>query len=455
MVRCLLLVVLLLVPALATAQDSGPVAPDYPALYQRLNPSIVKVHADGGTGSGFLVSCSGLIATNHHVVRNSRYLAVQLADGRKVTARPVLLDPRFDVAILRVNRAVVAQLEPLELLADGDAASVTAGIEVLAFGSPLSQTFMMTRGIISKVEPDALLGDFLIQPGNSGGPLVDRHGRVVGINTFGEGRTSGAVRVARLADDLARPEVTDDVSPEPAADLLPTASDLRYPTEVLKQRILTEPFDVASYRVDAGKFTVTAITPVHVAKSQVQVELQQAANRYSRRGKKIAGLADAIDAPYYEWYRNAAGFLDNLVTFEIKPDFGSTAGSKWATFAAGFSAGLSGRPTALPTQNMEFKAEFEEFRLYRDGTFVPPVHPGRSITEVAMANAAMVFVDEAYSGVFAYDPEVFATGQQFKLEVYDAREPGRPHKVIVLGADSKLIQQIRRDFAGTGQANAK
>jgi hypothetical protein len=64
-----------------------------------------------------------------------------------------------------------------------------------------------------------------------------------------------------------------------------------------------------------------------------------------------------------------------------------------------------------------------------------------------MANSAMVFVDEAYSGVYMYAPEVFMTGRQFRLEVFDAREPGRPHKVITLAAESKVIQQIRRDFA--------
>jgi hypothetical protein len=229
---------------------------------------------------------------------------------------------------------------------------------------------------------------------------------------------------------------------------LPTASGERYPTELLKQRILTEALDITAYQLDGGKFTITAITPVHVGKQQIQSELMQAANRYRRRGKKIPGMKDAIDAPYYEWRRNSDQLLDNVVTFEIKPDFGSTTGSKWAMLAAGLAAGLSKTPTVAPTVNMEFKAEFEDFRLYKDGMLVAPIHPGRAITEVSLSNPAMAFVDEAYSGLYVYAPEVFTTGSQFKLEIYDAREPGRPHKVIVLGADSKMIQQIRRDFEG-------
>jgi S1-C subfamily serine protease len=60
---------------------------DLTRTYETVNPSIVKVHADAGAGSGFLVREDGLIATNHHVVRNARYVAVELTDNRKVTAQ--------------------------------------------------------------------------------------------------------------------------------------------------------------------------------------------------------------------------------------------------------------------------------------------------------------------------------------------------------------------------------
>jgi len=126
------------------------IAYDYSALYEALNPSIVKIHTDSGSGSGFLVSSEGLIATNHHVVRNSRYLAVQFADGRKVAAHVVTLDPQHDVAILKINASVVGALKPLALLLQERESEVKAGMPVLAFGSPLSQTFLMTQGIVGE-----------------------------------------------------------------------------------------------------------------------------------------------------------------------------------------------------------------------------------------------------------------------------------------------------------------
>lgn len=422
---------------------------DYTSMYEALNPSIVKVHADSGHGSGVLVDARGFFATNHHVVTNARYVAVEYADGRKVTADIVLLDARNDLAILKVHPSTLKDLKPVPLLPAEKDGTVRAGIPVVAFGSPLSQTFMMTQGIVSKVEPGVLLGDFLIQPGNSGGPLVSLQGEVIGINTFANGGISGAVRVNRLRDALAHPSVTDFAGPEPDAAELPTAPRERYPTEVLKEKIVADPLEIGNYTLDGGKFTVTAITPVLIGKLHVQADLQQAANRYKRRAKKIKDPKfNPVDEPFYDWHRNAASFLDPVVTFEVKPDFGQTKGSMWASVLTAASAGLSGTPMRPTHQTMEFKAEFQELRLYRDGELVTPITPGRQITEESIRGPFMSFVDEAYSGMYQYAPEVFMTGKTYRVDIFDAREPGKVHKSVSLPESHKLIQQVRKDFAG-------
>jgi hypothetical protein len=138
-----------------------------------------------------------------------------------------------------------------------------------------------------------------------------------------------------------------------------------------------------------------------------------------------------------------------LVTLEVKPDFGQTAGSMWASVLTAFAAGASGTPLRPIRQTFEFKAEFQELKLYRDGELVRPVTPGRQITEQSFNNELYTFVDEAYSGMYQYHPSVFMTGKTYKLDVYDAREPERVHRSITLAESSKFIQQIRRDFDGT------
>jgi len=439
-------------------QEVKTIAYDFSQMYESLNSSIVKIHVDSGHGSGFLVSGGGLIATNHHVVRNSRLLAVQLADGRKVKAVIVTLNPRYDLALLKINASLVSSLNPLPLLPQEKDSTVKAGVPVVAFGSPLSQTFLITQGIISKVEERVLLGDFLIEPGNSGGPLVNLHGEVVGINTFGIRNLSGAVRVTLLRDMLESPSLEEATWEEPPADLLPLLSSRSYPTELLRQKIIDEKLDRDVYEFDGGKFVVTAITPVLIGKLHIQDDLQQANNRYKRRGKKISDPSyHAIDAPFYDWHRNAIPWLDYAITFEVKPDFGSTTGSKWAlalsAIADGATAYSGGTPTAMSSlyQTYEFKAEFLDFKIYRDGKLIEPVWEGRAITESSFRAPLASFVDEAYSGMYTYAPEEFMTGEVFEMRIVDAREPNKIHKSKKFKADSKLIRQLRSDFEGASE----
>src|SRR5437667_10488189 len=108
-----LLVTVLVVPVLLQAQV---IAYDYSKLYERSKPAIVQVTTDDGSGSGFLITPFGHIATNYHVIRNSRYLAVQFPDGRKVKATVVAANPQYDMAVLKVNSEVVAGIKPLSVL---------------------------------------------------------------------------------------------------------------------------------------------------------------------------------------------------------------------------------------------------------------------------------------------------------------------------------------------------
>src|SRR6266513_2480110 len=134
-----LLMVLFLLPLSLHAQVR---AYDFSSLYEAASPAVVHVMADDGSGSGFLVTSFGHIATNYHVIRNSRYLAVQFPDGRKVKAAVVALNPQYDMAILKVNREVVADIRPLSILPAQKETTVKVGIPVVAIGSPLNQKFL-------------------------------------------------------------------------------------------------------------------------------------------------------------------------------------------------------------------------------------------------------------------------------------------------------------------------
>jgi hypothetical protein len=425
---------------LPVAMFAQAVAYDYSKLYEAASPAVVQVTTDDASGSGFLITPLGHIATNYHVVRGARYLAVQFPDGRKVKAEVVAANPQYDMAVLKVNSAVVTNIEPLHVLSEDKEDSVKVGIPVVAIGSPLNQKFLMTQGILSKVDATTVLGDFLLQSGNSGGPLLNMAGEVVGMNTFGEGNISGAIRIAALRVFLTSPDLlAQSLGIEPPPAQLRSVSSMRYPVDVLNHKVQTEPLDLTVYKFIAGDFNVTAITPVLIAKLQVQHEKRRASNRQQRRGG-VQAASQSIEEPYYEWHRSTETSLDYAVTFDIRPESGPTKRNGVSRVVPPMLRFGKGKT------EVEFKGEFLEFRVFRDGEQLEPIMPGRLVIEGASDQKNKRFVDQAYAGSYVYSPDDFMTGNEFRIQIIDARNPNAVHKEITFTADSKLIKQLRADF---------
>jgi len=415
---------------------------DYSKLYETVSPAVVQVTTDDGSGSGFLITPFGHIATNFHVVRNSRYLAVQFPDGRKVKAIVAATNPQYDMAVLKVNSEVVDGIQPLRVLPAEDDTGVKVGIPVVAIGSPLNQKFLMTQGILSKVDETIVLGDFLLQAGNSGGPLMNVDGQVIGINTFGEGNIGGAIRVGALREFLSSPTLlAESANVEPPAEQLRSVSTVRYPVDVLNHKIEAEPLDIEAYKFKAGDFNVTAITPVMLAKLQVIHEKKRESNRQQRRGNATSDTEQGIQEPYYEWHRSTEPSLDYAVTFEIRPDSGPTKRSVTSRMIPPML-----RFGKIGKTEMEFKGEFLDFRIYRDGVLLDPIMPGRQVIEGNIDQKNRRFVDQAYASSYVYSPDEFMTGNEFRVQIIDARDPNHVHKELTFSADSKLIKQLRADF---------
>ena len=129
------------------------------------------------------------------------------------------------------------------------------------------------------------------------------------------------------------------------------------------------------------------------------------------------------------------------MTFDIRPESGPTRRS----FSSRIIPPLLRFGKAGRTE-MEFKGEFLEFRIYRDGELIEPIMPGRQVIEGTSDRKNSRFVDQAYAGSYIYSPEEFLTGNEFKIQIIDARNPKEVHKEIVFPSDSKLIKQLRADF---------
>jgi serine protease Do len=163
-------------------------------IAEQLRRSTVLIHAGGrGNGSGVLWSSDGVVMTNAHVARGS-HLSVQLWDGREFDAGVTSRDPGRDLAALRISAT------NLPAAAAADSSQVRPGELAIAIGNPLGFVGALTTGVIHAVGPVRGLGahswvqaDVRLAPGNSGGPLADARGAVIGINTMVAGRLALAI----------------------------------------------------------------------------------------------------------------------------------------------------------------------------------------------------------------------------------------------------------------------
>ena len=179
---------------------------DSRVLAEKLDRVLVTVRSRAGGGSGTAWSSDGLIVTNNHVVPDDS-AEIVLHDGAEFEARVEARDPEHDLALLNVN----AELLPAE---PGDQAAIRPGTLVFAIGNPWGQRGTLTSGVVLSNHgatgenpahvADVIRADLRLAPGNSGGPLSDALGRVVGINCMITGGMAVAIPVQTVQQFIER-----------------------------------------------------------------------------------------------------------------------------------------------------------------------------------------------------------------------------------------------------------
>jgi len=149
-------------------------------VYSKASPAVVTLRAGRGSGSGSIIDAQGLVLTNAHVVqnaRNGRVVAVTAA-GKRYQGQTIAVDRRNDLALVKLQTR-----DRLPTIAIASSSNIRVGQEVYAIGSPFGLSGTLTTGILSRIAPNGdLQTDAAINQGNSGGPLLNSRGELIGVN---------------------------------------------------------------------------------------------------------------------------------------------------------------------------------------------------------------------------------------------------------------------------------
>ncbi len=300
-------------------------------IYRAVSPSVVSIEveiswSDTAGGTGFVIDKDGHIVTNAHVVEDARALTVKFHDGYEAPAKLIGMDTRVDLAVIQVDVAL-HQLKPVTF---GDSDALVVGQRVLAIGSPYGLEATLTTGIISGLNRSlenndgttmegAIQTDAALTSGNSGGPLLDQAGEVIGVNTAGYRGT--ALGFAIPSNTVQRVVESMISMPIPTVAPYPTSTPLVrnwFPTPTANTPVPTEKAlhatfkailaatDTAQARETAWQVTWNAVL--------AQRDLEETATAAA------TGTAKAVQSTFEAWMTGTANAIatEQFVTREAQ-----------------------------------------------------------------------------------------------------------------------------------------
>lgn len=454
-----LLFILVIIYILSGTSNAQRKVAEEAIIFKEVRDGVFTVFGDEGHGSGFLIDSKGLILTNQHVIENSSHIRVQINDSIKVSGKLLAADDKNDVAVVIVNPSTVEELPTLKL-ADITNNPPFEGEKVIAIGSPLHQQKILTSGLISKVLETAVVSDVNLNPGNSGGPLINMDGEVIAINTFvdpgrGTPGVSGSILITQASNLIEKAKALSDSITPPQATLLPVMPKTFYPLSALEDAASLKKRDSRPYNVakltKTGNFNMLIATPPYLYRAEKQYELELLKKRKEREEKGKVGKGEAY-TPFKdlkEWAQHL-GRYSPTITFLVVPKIGETGGSKFWNFLGAVGAGLSGS-YYYGSHVYEFKADLKDFRLLVNGLESPEINRAMIFQPLDILSSDFYGTYEAKDlarlGLFVFPYEIFQpiNGKWPEISV-DLVSIDKPSDTTVVNLPRQTMEQVWSDF---------
>lgn len=414
------------------------------AFFEKRQNSVVTVWSEIGQGTGFIIDPKGLILTNQHVIGPSQYVAVQFDPEHKIAARILAADPQQDVAVLWADTRAFGSAEAAPLAPPVSPPPVVVGEEVFTIGSPMGIQKILTTGIVSKIEPHAILSNININHGNSGGPLFNSRGQVVGITTFLDAKEPSGPGISGIVSlDEARPviekaEAAAEGSAPPPATFLPVVPKDPFPVQALKEIATQRKLDVRPYTFTAGKFNVAIITPPLEYWEQEQGRMESLRGR-KRRSKMVASVETIRPLDDLKNWAEYIGDYQPTVEIRVNPQLTQTF---WSAFSRGVAA--ANGSYALPAARLHYTTDFLRMALYCGSKEVMPISPGKIANLVNVHNPFVNVSDATYQGLYIYPPDAISPScGEVRIDIYSEKRSERPTTKLL---KKQTVEQVWSDF---------
>jgi S1-C subfamily serine protease len=428
-------------------------------MFAALRNGVVTVQGELEPGTGFIIDERGLVLTNQHVIDQSNEIRVRFDKYTAVKARVLAVDEQRDLAVLQINMSAFPGGRVLDLVTSASTEKpVVEGERIFTIGSPLHQDKILSTGVVSKIEKGAIITDIAFNSGNSGAPLFNSVGQVVGISTFKirdksasvfagnemtteESGLTGIVSIGEAAELISKARSAAAVKGLPSAELMPNMPDGSFPIETIKASLQDKNFPLKQYVADVKNYQIKYMTPVYKFYVMEKDRIESLKNRAARNKEK--GVIDGAD-PFRDlrYWSEFAGELRPIVQILALPETGATGSSMALSVIA---QGLVGYGTPL---SHKYKADFYQMKLMCDGREIVPLIRNKTEIVRELQSYYKEHKRYTYAGVYSYPYEVFAPGRcrTLQTQLFSEEDIETPITSDVSDATRNRIWSDFQDF---------